>query len=48
MMFSRKRSRALMKMAHMDSHEIKTAVKVVAAGFIAYKAAKFMMKEIMD
>lgn len=48
MMFGRKRSRALMKMAHMDSGDMKTVVKVVAAGFIAYQATKFVMREIMD
>ena len=48
MMFSRKRNRAMMKMAHLDSNDMKTVVKVVAAGFIAYQATKFVMKEIMD
>lgn len=47
-MFSRKRSRAMMKMTHMDSHEMKTMIKVAAAGFLAYQAAKFVVKEIMD
>lgn len=47
-MFSRKRSRAMMKFSRMDSCEMKTAIKVVAAGYIAYQAAKFMMREIMD
>lgn len=48
MMFGRKRSRALMKMAHMDASDMKTVVKVVAAGYIAYQATKFVVKEIMD
>ena len=48
MMFSRKRNRAMMKMAHLDSNDMKTVAKVVAAGFIAYQATKFVMKEIMD
>lgn len=48
MMFNRKRSRAMMKLTHMDSHEISTMMKVVAAGFIAYQATKYMVKEIMD
>lgn len=47
-MFCRKKSRAMMKMAHLDSHEMKSVMKVVAAGFIAYQATKFMMKEMMD
>lgn len=48
MMFCRKRTRALMKMASMDSGDMKTMMKVVAAGFIAYQATKFVVKEIMD
>lgn len=47
-MFSKRKTRAMMRMAHMDSHEMKTMMKVVAAGYIAYRATKFVMKEIMD
>lgn len=48
MMLSRKTNRAIMKMVQPDSHEMKTAVKVATAGFIAYHAVKFMVREIMD
>ena len=48
MMLSRKRNRAMLKMVQTDSHEMKTAFKVATAGFIAYQAVKFMVREIMD
>lgn len=32
----------------MHGHEMTSAVKIAAMGFIAYHAAKYVIKEIMD
>lgn len=50
-MFSRKCKRSMQKMhlgSVMHSSDMASAVKIAAMGFIAYHAAKYVIKEIMD
>lgn len=47
-MFNSRRSRSLMKMTGMDQCEVRSMLKIAAAGYIAYHAAKFVVREIMD
>ncbi len=47
-MFSRKYRRSLQHLGHMHSGDMSEMMKIAAAGFIAYQAAKYVIREVMD